>query len=191
MSRLHGFRRRPGDLSLLKKSDTTFVVISRAPLVKLDPYKAQKEWDIQWYSSFGNDFNYDFHVTLDWGHVDAKTDKPRELQVDRAMDCIDFEEGPVGRVTPVVESTTPVQREQLLDCEYFRLWRLGGELPFSVGAMGLPRVLVCIEGGGEIEQGDATYAVGKGDVLFLPAVVGPCTLWPRGAVNLLEIALPE
>jgi mannose-6-phosphate isomerase len=127
----------------------------------------------------------------DWGHVDAKTGKPRELQVDRAMDCIDFEEGPVGRVTPLVESTSPVKREQLFDCEYFRLWRLGGELPFSVGAMSLPRVLVCIEGGGEIEQGDATHTVGKGDVLFLPAVVGPCTLWPRGAVNLLEIALPE
>jgi mannose-6-phosphate isomerase len=57
--------------------------------------------------------------------------------------------------------------------------------------MGLPRVLVCIEGGGEIEQGYATYAVGKGEVLFLPAVMGPCTVWPRGAVTLLEIALPE
>jgi mannose-6-phosphate isomerase len=127
----------------------------------------------------------------DWGHMDAKTGKPRELQVDQAMDCINFEEGPVGRVTPVVESTTLLKREQLFDCEYFRLWRLGGELPFSVGAMGLPRVLVCIEGGGEIEQGYATYAIGKGDVLFLPAVMGPCTFWPRGAVNLLEIALPE
>src|ERR1700678_650167 len=127
----------------------------------------------------------------DWGHVDAKTGKPRELQVDQAMDCIDFAEGPVGTVTPPLESARPVTREQLFDCEYFQLWRIGGELPFSVGAVGLPRVLVCIEGGGEIEQGYTTYAVGKGDVLFLPAVMGPCTLWPRGAVNLLEIALPE
>jgi mannose-6-phosphate isomerase len=127
----------------------------------------------------------------DWGHVDAKTGELRELQVDQAMDCIDFAEGPVGRVTPVLDSATPVKREQLFDCEYFQLWRIGGELPFSVGAVGLPRVLVCIEGGGEIEQGYATYTVGKGDILFLPAVVGPCTLWPRGAVNLLEIALPE
>jgi len=127
----------------------------------------------------------------DWGHVDAETGKLRELQVDQAMDCIDFAEGPVGRVTPVLESARPVTREQLFDCEYFQLWRIGGELPFSVGAVGLPRVLVCIEGGGEIEQGYATYAIGKGDVLFLPAVMGPCTLWPRGVVNLLEIALPE
>ena len=127
----------------------------------------------------------------DWDHVDAKTGKLRELQLDQAMDCIDFAEGPVGRVTPLLESATPVNREQLFDCEYFQLWRIGGVLPFSVGAMGLPRVLVCIEGGGEIEQGYATYAVGKGEVLFLPAVMGPCTVWPRGAVTLLEIALPE
>src|ERR1700687_4765409 len=54
-----------GDLSLLKNRDTTFVVVSRAPLTKLEAYKAQKRWSIAWFSSFGSDFNYDFHVTLD------------------------------------------------------------------------------------------------------------------------------
>ena len=54
-----------GDLSLLEKRDTTFVVVSRAPLAKLDAYKAQKRWSNAWFSSFGSDFNYDFHVTLD------------------------------------------------------------------------------------------------------------------------------
>ena len=54
-----------GDLSLLNKRDTTFAVVSRAPLAKLDAYKAQKGWSIAWFSSFGSDFNYDFHVTLD------------------------------------------------------------------------------------------------------------------------------
>ena len=54
-----------GDLSLLEKCDTTFVVVSRAPLAMLDAYKAEKGWGIKWFSSFGTDFNYDFHVTLD------------------------------------------------------------------------------------------------------------------------------
>jgi predicted dithiol-disulfide oxidoreductase (DUF899 family) len=54
-----------GDLSMLKERDTTFVVISRAPLAKLNAYKAQKGWSIAWFSSFASDFNYDFHVTLD------------------------------------------------------------------------------------------------------------------------------
>ena len=54
-----------GDLSLLNKRDTTFVVVSRAPLAKLEAYKKEKGWSIAWFSSFGSDFNYDFHVTLD------------------------------------------------------------------------------------------------------------------------------
>jgi predicted dithiol-disulfide oxidoreductase (DUF899 family) len=60
-----GFVNALGDLSLLNKQDTTFVVISRAPLAKLEAYRALKGWSIAWYSSFGSDFNYDFHVTLD------------------------------------------------------------------------------------------------------------------------------
>ena len=60
-----GFVDALGDLSLLNKRDTTFMVVSRAPLAKLDAYKALKGWSISWVSSFGSDFNYDFHVTLD------------------------------------------------------------------------------------------------------------------------------
>jgi predicted dithiol-disulfide oxidoreductase (DUF899 family) len=54
-----------GDLSLLNERDTSFVLVSRAPLDKLMTYKAAKGWTVPWYSSFGSDFNYDFHVTLD------------------------------------------------------------------------------------------------------------------------------
>jgi hypothetical protein len=41
------------------------VLISRAPFAKLKAYRAQKGWSVPWLSSFGSDFNYDFHVTLD------------------------------------------------------------------------------------------------------------------------------
>jgi predicted dithiol-disulfide oxidoreductase (DUF899 family) len=51
-----------GDLSLLNARDTMFVLVSRAPL---EAYKALKGWSITWFSPFGSDFNYDFHVTLD------------------------------------------------------------------------------------------------------------------------------
>src|ERR1700730_3738883 len=54
-----------GDLSMLKGLDATFAVVSRAPLAKLAAYKIEKGWSIPWFSSFGSDFNYDFHVTLD------------------------------------------------------------------------------------------------------------------------------
>jgi predicted dithiol-disulfide oxidoreductase (DUF899 family) len=61
-----------GDLSMLHDRDTNFVLISRAPLAKLEAYKALKGWDTRWYSSFDSDFNYDFHVTLD-----EKMDSPQ------------------------------------------------------------------------------------------------------------------
>ena len=133
-------------------------------------------------------------VTLrlyDWGRVDARTGRPRALQVDRAIGCIDFAEDGAGLVAPVVEAEAPVRRERLFDCEYFRLWRLRGESPFTVGAAGAPRVLVLIEGAGRVEYGGATYAIAKGEVWLLPAAVGACAFQPRGAVSLLEIAIPE
>ena len=54
-----------GDLSPLTDQDTTFALVSRAPLPKLQAYKAKKGWRLPWFSSFGSDFNYDFHVTND------------------------------------------------------------------------------------------------------------------------------
>jgi mannose-6-phosphate isomerase len=127
----------------------------------------------------------------DWGHVDAKTGKPRELDVDPALACVDFVDGDSGLVTPAVESEMPVKRERLFECNSFQLWRLGGELPFTVGAESEPRVLVCIEGTGQVEHGVNTYAVGKGEVWLFPAVVGTCTFRPNNGVSLLEIAIPE
>ena len=127
----------------------------------------------------------------DWNHVDPKTGEPRALQVNSAMACVDFSEGPVGRVTPVVDTRTPVERERLFDCEHFVLWRLRGQSPFTVGAADLPRVLVCIEGAGRVEHGGANYVVGTGDVFVLPAAIGMCVFRPLGTVNVLEIALPD
>jgi predicted dithiol-disulfide oxidoreductase (DUF899 family) len=54
-----------GLLEHLHTRDTTFAYVSRAPLAKIERYKARKGWTFPWYSSYGSDFNYDFHVTLD------------------------------------------------------------------------------------------------------------------------------
>jgi predicted dithiol-disulfide oxidoreductase (DUF899 family) len=54
-----------GNLAHLHARDTTMAVVSRAPLAKIEPFKARQGWTFPWYSSYGSDFNYDFHVTLD------------------------------------------------------------------------------------------------------------------------------
>jgi predicted dithiol-disulfide oxidoreductase (DUF899 family) len=52
-------------LDQVHSRDTWFVAVSRAPLAKLEAYKADRGWVVPWYSSADSDFNYDFHVTLD------------------------------------------------------------------------------------------------------------------------------
>ncbi len=60
-----GFVGALGDLSMLGQRNTSFTLVSRAPLAKLAAFRATKGWPWRWFSSFGSDFNYDFHVTQD------------------------------------------------------------------------------------------------------------------------------
>ncbi|MGW0174527.1 DUF899 domain-containing protein [Rhodococcus sp. NPDC003322] len=54
-----------GFLEHLRARDTAYAMVSRAPLEKLQRWKAERGWDLPWYSSHGSDFNYDFGVTID------------------------------------------------------------------------------------------------------------------------------
>ena len=127
----------------------------------------------------------------DWDHVDPKTCKPRPLQVQQAMACIDLDQVAVSPVVPVVEEEAPVRRERLFHCEHFSVWRHTGQSPFSVGAADTPRVLIGIVGEGELEHSGTHYPVARGDVVLLPAAVGACPYRPRGTVGMLDVALPE
>jgi len=54
-----------GDLSHLHARNTTYAAVSRAPIGKIEPFRQRMGWAFPWYSSYGSDFNYDFHVTHD------------------------------------------------------------------------------------------------------------------------------
>ncbi|MDR3632900.1 MAG: class I mannose-6-phosphate isomerase [Isosphaeraceae bacterium] len=127
----------------------------------------------------------------DWDRVDPKTGKPRPLQVERAVACLDFEQVAIGPVEPLVEEEAPVRRERLFHCDHFSVWRHTGQSPFTVGAVGAPRVLVSIAGEGELKHNGTHYKLSRGDVVLLPAEVGACSYQPFTSVNLLEVALPE
>jgi mannose-6-phosphate isomerase len=127
----------------------------------------------------------------DWDQVDRDTGQRRTLQIDQAMACIDFRQGAVSPVIPLVEESQPALRERLFHCEHFGLTRISGHVPFTVGAAGRLRVLVCLSGQGHLEHADTSYVFAAGNVLLLPAVVGACPFRPHGAVTLLEISAPE
>ncbi|GAB3788389.1 DUF899 domain-containing protein [Dyella agri] len=54
-----------GHLAHLHERGTTLALVSRAPLEELERFKARMGWTLPWYSSWGSDFNYDFHVSQD------------------------------------------------------------------------------------------------------------------------------
>ena len=54
-----------GRLRQLHVRNTTLVAVSRAPYAKIAAFRERMGWVFPWYSSYGTDFNYDFHATLD------------------------------------------------------------------------------------------------------------------------------
>jgi predicted dithiol-disulfide oxidoreductase (DUF899 family) len=55
-----------GLLRHLHARETSFAVVARAPYEKLAAYREERGWTFfPFYSSYGSDFNYDYHVTLD------------------------------------------------------------------------------------------------------------------------------
>jgi predicted dithiol-disulfide oxidoreductase (DUF899 family) len=48
----------------LANRDVALAVISRAPLAEIDAFKRRMGWKFHWVSSFGTDFNYDYHVSF-------------------------------------------------------------------------------------------------------------------------------
>jgi predicted dithiol-disulfide oxidoreductase (DUF899 family) len=54
-----------GPLMHLPHHDISLVVVSRAPLAEIEPFKKRMGWNFPWLSSCGSDFNYDYHVSFD------------------------------------------------------------------------------------------------------------------------------
>jgi predicted dithiol-disulfide oxidoreductase (DUF899 family) len=56
----------------LPHRDVTLAVVSRAPLSEIEDYKKRMGWRYPWVSSYGSDFNFDFHVSFRPEEADGK-----------------------------------------------------------------------------------------------------------------------
>jgi predicted dithiol-disulfide oxidoreductase (DUF899 family) len=56
-------------LAHLHARNTSLVLVSRAPLAKINRYKRRMGWTVPWFSSAGSDFNVDFGLTTDEGET--------------------------------------------------------------------------------------------------------------------------
>ncbi|GEM_PF-6862047 len=124
------------------------------------------------------------------GQNRQKTGKPRELQVDKAIAYIDFDQVNIGSVTPV-KSTINENKEILFDNEHFKLWRIKSNDKFTVGFKDEPAILVCKDGIGSMTYNSNKYSIHKGEVILLSAIIRPLSLHLDESITLLQIALPE
>jgi len=54
-----------GSVTHLAERDVTLLAVSRAPYSQIEAFKHRMGWEFKWVSSFGSDFNRDFHVSFD------------------------------------------------------------------------------------------------------------------------------
>jgi predicted dithiol-disulfide oxidoreductase (DUF899 family) len=58
-----------GHLAHLHARNTSFALVSRAPLATIEPYRERMGWTVPWFSSAGSDFNDDFGVSTPEGET--------------------------------------------------------------------------------------------------------------------------
>jgi predicted dithiol-disulfide oxidoreductase (DUF899 family) len=56
-----------GHLAHLHARDTSFALVSQAPIERIEPYRQRMGWSIPWYSLAQNDFNADCGITDGFG----------------------------------------------------------------------------------------------------------------------------
>ncbi len=128
----------------------------------------------------------------DWNRVDARTGLPRTLHLTESFHCIDFTAGPRQPVVPSArQGTAHACRERLVSCDYFTLDRYTVYDRCRVGGSDQCRILVCLDGDGQLESTAQSYPLKRGDVYLLPAEVGMCGVLTSAQLTLLECGLPE
>jgi predicted dithiol-disulfide oxidoreductase (DUF899 family) len=73
-----------GHLAHLHARHTSLAVVSRGPWQKIDAYRGRMGWTMPWYSSFGSDFNYDFHVSIDASVTPVEYNYQNQVELERA-----------------------------------------------------------------------------------------------------------
>ena len=53
-----------GSIVHLAARDVSMVVVSRAPLPRIEAFKKRMEWRFKWVSSYGTDFNFDYQASF-------------------------------------------------------------------------------------------------------------------------------
>jgi len=134
----------------------------------------------------------------DWGRLGVDG-QPRELHVQQALNCIDFDRGPVDCVVPENLLADQVAHEErdaelaqrLVRCPYFVIDRHSARQPRSISTEGRFRILIMTAGQGTLTAQGTDIRLQAGKTLLLPARCAPLVLRPEPSLTWLETYVPH
>jgi mannose-6-phosphate isomerase len=122
----------------------------------------------------------------DWGRLGADG-LPRPLHLAAALDCLDFERGPIHPIRPQPGPSG----ELLVSCPYFTMWRHAARTaPVEFPQDDRFQILAVLQGEARLECDGCHEPLRAGDTCLLPARRTGARLVPETPATVLEIALP-
>jgi mannose-6-phosphate isomerase len=124
---------------------------------------------------------------FDWNRV-GPDGRPRALHVEQAVDCIDYQRGPIQPQVPQPGRTAESQR--LVHCDKFVLERrcLAGRVEF--GSEDRLCLLAVLQGQVALAGDPAGRSLQRGEVALLPAACGVIAGEAAESTEVLEVCLP-
>jgi mannose-6-phosphate isomerase len=136
---------------------------------------------------------------FDWNRRDAKG-QMRQLHIEEALACINWNSGPVQPMHVEGYPTAPDSaldkehgsiRQRLVACPYFTLEYVRQNEPFLCGGIGRLQVLLVLYGRGRLQTGEGVWELAPGDTLLLPAALDALTCRPEDDLGILLSTLPD
>jgi mannose-6-phosphate isomerase len=127
----------------------------------------------------------------DWGRL-GSDGRPRELHIEEALECIDFNRGPVDPVMPRVIADEPHRIEALVRSQHFSIDRHTTTEPFAVTPENRFRILLLLDGRAKLVCDHKPHALQRGQTLLVPAAAPDSRIVPEHdePITLLEAYLP-
>jgi|GEM_PF-45682 len=130
---------------------------------------------------------------FDWNRL-GLDGKPRSLQIDRALEAVNWNQGEINPVVPKLLSATEpdVKAEQLVDAPAFQMERFTFSKSLRVPYPGELTIWMVLEGSGRLTTHDYQRSLIKGTTVLIPATAAICdwtSLDPDQSLQLLCVRL--
>lgn len=126
---------------------------------------------------------------FDWNRVDDQGN-PRELHIQRGLDAIDYQMGPVSAQKPI--GTDNPHRERLVACDKFNLDRLRLSVGESavIESQDRAHLLAMLSGTVDVDCDPDSRPLITGQTLMLPSSLGRTRILAEETSTLLDVYLP-